>query len=236
MVAKPVQLRSFRWKSIKEAKEAFRTLLNSYELDQRVNDAVHEQMLRELIEVHPRGPEKIGAGIDYFFVARTEEIGGSISYWSRRGIWIRRVDGTREDLGYTSALSGASHRVDVKDALRHAVADRRDRYRDSRFASGDEVVCVLTARPVIEADAQVIYVDPTWEQLTYRFAQQVGGWHAIEISSAREGGQIGGRIADRKVMALWLDFFDTYANPQIASRSAAAKRRTSKEDDWVPLI
>ncbi len=191
-------------------------------------------MLLELLERHPRGREKTGSGVDHFFVGRTEQEDGAVRYWSGRGLWIRRIDGSREDLGYTSVLSGSSPKADAKDAMRHAVSSRRDAYRDSRFEDEASVTCFLSGENLSEANAQVIYVDPAWEQLTYRFAQAEGGWGRLEVSSGGGVAQIGGRLADREVLRRWLQFFDAHANMQLASRSAAARRPWPNETAWQP--
>ncbi|MFZ4892865.1 DCL family protein [Plantibacter sp. Mn2098] len=234
MVAKPVVLRTFRWDTISAAKAAFKAILHAYDLDERVSDPLHEAMLRELLEQHQRAQEKTGVGVDSFYIGRTEQLEGSVRYWSGRGIWIRRVDGTTADFGYNAAIAGPSPKVDVKDALRHAVSDRRDRYRESQFVSGSDVTCVLSGEVLDEADAQVIYVDPAWEQLTYRFAQSEGGWECIEVSSGEGDVQIGGRIADPDVLSRWLEFFDAQANFALASRSQAARRPWPDETAWDP--
>ncbi|MCK8468274.1 DCL family protein [Microbacterium sp. KSW4-16] len=234
MVSKPVVLGSFRWNSIKEAKAAFQHVLLSYELNERITDPTHIEMLFELLERHPRGSEKTGVGVDHFFIGRTEQEDGSIRYWNGRGIWIRRVDGSKEDLGYTSVLSGPSPKADAKDAMRHAVTSRRDAYRDSRYESGEDIACFLTGEDLVEADAQVIYVDPSWEQLTYRFAIEEGGWDRLAVSAGAGVAQIGGRLQDPDVLRRWLKFFDTHAHMELASRSAAARRPWPDETAWEP--
>jgi hypothetical protein len=52
----------------------------------------------------------------------------------------------------------------------------------------------------------VIYVNPAWEQLTYQFAHDEGGWNQIEISSGKGAAQIGGRLADPNVLRRWFVF------------------------------
>ncbi|MGX1703411.1 DCL family protein [Microbacterium sp. NPDC055357] len=236
MGAKPVTLRTFRWGTIKEAKAAFQKILRGYGLNEEVTDPVHVAMLHELLERHPRGQEKTGAGVDHFYIGRTQQEDGAVRYWSGRGIWIRRVDGSPADLGYTAALVGPSPKVDAKDAMRHAVSSRRDDYRDSRYVDRSDVSCFLSGEPLDESDAQVIYVDPAWEQITYRFAQAEGGWEQLRVNSGDGAAQIGGRLADPDVLRRWLEFFDAHANMELASRSAAARRPWPDETAWDPSL
>ncbi|TFC49057.1 DUF3223 domain-containing protein [Cryobacterium sp. TMT2-17-1] len=234
MVAKPVVLRTFRWETIGKAKEAFRGILHAYDLDEKVTDPTHDAMLRELLEQHPRVEEKTGVGVDHFYIGRTQQEDGAVRFWSGRGIWIRRVDEGTADFGYIAAITGPSPKVDVKDAMRHAVGSRRDDYRESRYASGSDLTCFLSREPLDETDSQVIYVNPAWEQLTYRFAHGEGGWDQIEVSSGDGAAQIGGRLADPGVLRRWLEFFDAHANMELASRSAAARRPWPDEVSWDP--
>ncbi|KAI1693294.1 hypothetical protein Ddc_22950 [Ditylenchus destructor] len=234
MVAKPVVLRTFRWDTITKAKEAFKAILHGYGLNEQITDATHVAMLHELLERHPRVAEKTGAGVDYFYVGRTQQEDGSVKYWNGRGIWIRRVDGSSTDFGYNAAITWPSQKADVKDAFRHAVSPQRDAYREARFLSGDAVACCISGEPIGEADAQVIYVDPTWEQLTFRFAESEGGWDRIAVSAGEGAALIGGRLADPDVLGRWLEFFGCHANMQLASRSAASRRPWSDEKEWSP--
>lgn len=234
MVAKPVVLRTFRWETIGKAKEAFREILQTYDLNEKVTNPIHDAMLRELLEQHPRVVEKTGAGVDHFYIGRTQQEDGAVRFWRGRGIWIRRVDLGTVDFGYVAAITGPSPKVDVKDAMRHAVASRRDDFRNRHYASGSARTCFLSGEPLDEKEAQVIYVDPAWEQLTYRFAHGEGGWEQIEVSSGEGSAQIGGRLADADVLCRWLEFYDAYANMELASRSAAVRRPWPDEDSWAP--
>jgi hypothetical protein len=235
MVAKPVVLRTFRWGTIKEAKAAFKKILHAYDLHDVITDPTHDAMLRELLEQHPGVREKTGDGVEHFYVARTEQEDGAVTYWSGRGIWIRRVDGSSADFGYNGAITGTSARADAKDAMRYAVNPRRKQYRENRYASGSDVTCFLSGEVLNEADAQVIYVNPAWEQLTYRFAQIEGSWEHIVVTSGNGAAQIGGRIADPDVLRRWLDFFNAHADMELASAAAAARRPWPDETAWNPF-
>lgn len=235
MVAKPVVLRTFRWDTISKAKEAFRAILHTYDLNERITDPTHVKMLHELLEQHPRVQEKTGQGVDHFYVGRTQQEDGSVRHWNGRGIWIRRVDGSPADFGYNAAITGPSARVDAKDAMRHAVSTRRDDYRERRYAGASDVTCFLSGEMLDETDAQVIYVNPTWEQLTYRFALSEGGWEQIKVSSGDGSAQIGGRLSDPEVLRRWLASYDAHANLEIASRSSAARRPWPDETAWDPF-
>jgi len=67
-VAISVNLPSFTWPSKKAAFDAFRLLHTGgpYAPYDRITDPSHDLMLREVLDLHPDAPEKIGAGVDYF--------------------------------------------------------------------------------------------------------------------------------------------------------------------------
>lgn len=66
MVAIPVVLDSFEWRSKKAAEDAFREILreSGYSVYDKISDPVHDLMLRDVLERHPDEDEKVGRGID----------------------------------------------------------------------------------------------------------------------------------------------------------------------------
>ncbi|NHK27925.1 DUF3223 domain-containing protein [Parvularcula flava] len=78
-----------------DAMAHLRTMLNSYELEQRVSEK-DQSFLLDAIRNHPESEEKIGSGIDHFFVRRAD--------YGTRCFWIRRVDGSEERFSYKSCV------------------------------------------------------------------------------------------------------------------------------------
>jgi hypothetical protein len=64
-----------------------------------------------------------------------------------------------------------------------AITDRRTDFFESMLNPGAPIVSDLSAKVIGTADAQVIYLDPTREQLAYRFAQSERGWEALELDT-----------------------------------------------------
>jgi hypothetical protein len=233
----PVELGSFSWPSKKGAEAAFRAILYDprYAVHDPISDPVHDRMLRELVERHPQASEKLGDGIDHFYIGRT--IDGDLQTVSSNatGIWIRRPNGDVEDFSYITAIRSHTTRSRVKEGLRNAVADRRLDYRDGRFASGAGVVSDMSGIPLSSrSHAHVVYLEPAWEQLAFRFAQSEGGWDAIDIHSGAGGVQIGSQLLDPGVESRWLDFFDAYAVLSLATASEPARRPRAEETAWAP--
>lgn len=231
-------LDSFQWKTRSAAEAAFREILRSagYAVGGTVTDPKHHRMLTEVLERHPDFEEKVGVGVAEFFIGRTQDAPGVHVGRDAIGIWIRRVDGSTIDFSYITAIRQHSAKSDAKEALRNEVDHRRLAFRDAQFAGDGELVSALTGSPINDrTDAQVIYVNPTWAQLTFRFAEQEGGWESIPVAPAKSANAaIGSRLADRGQASRWLKFHSQHAALGLATRSEAAHRRRSTEADWTP--
>ena len=193
-------------------------------------------MLAEVLERHPDFEAKVGVGVAEFFIGRTQDAPGVHVGRDAIGIWIRRIDGSTIDFSYITAIRQHSAKSDAKEALRNEVDHRRLAYRDAQFAEDDEPVSTLTGSIIDDrADAQVIYVNPTWAQLTFRFAENEGAWTSISVVPATpDAATIGSRLADRNQASRWLKFHARYAVFGLATRREAAQRSRSSEANWMP--
>ena len=235
-MAIPVVLPSFRWRSKKDAFDAFRILHTGgpYAVEDRITDAKHDLMLREVLDLHPDAAEKIGAGVHYFFVGRTSDGDKFNVRANATGIWIKRIDGTKVDFSYRTCIENHTPESNAKEGLRLAVEDRRLEYRQARIDDGTFVSDISGATFAEREDGAVIYQDPSWGQLTYRFAESEGGWDRILVDSGVGTVQIGSNLMDAGVHERWLAFYDAYANRKLATRSEAASRPRSAVDGWTP--
>lgn len=237
MAAIPVELASYSWPTKKAAKAAFREVLYDprYGRKRRVTDPDHVQMLLELLDRHPDSAEKIGPGVEYFFIGEISKDPAVFVSSSAIGIWIRRTDGSDADFSYNTAIDGRSHKHAVDGAMRHAVSDLRLNYREARFASGQPVECYLSGAKIIEqSEGSVIYNKPSWSQLTHKFATSQGGWSKIAVTSGQGAIQVGDRFVDRALEDQWIDFHEKHANLEIATASAASSRPRVDEKSWDP--
>lgn len=238
-VAIQVVLETFNWPTRSAAEAAFRGILRNsgYSVGDAISDPVHHRMLIELLERHPDHAEKAGPGVREFFIGRTRDASGVLVGSNAIGIWIRRVDGQEVDFSYLTAIRQHSAKSDAKEALRTEVDHRRQEYREARFASREEVRSDLSGDRIDHLrDAQVIYVSPTWGQLTYRFAESEGGWGELAVTPASSGiAAVGSRLADRSQAVRWLAFHARHANLGLATASEAARRRQISDLDWAPI-
>lgn len=238
MVSIPVVLETFSWPTRSAAEAAFQEILRTsgYSVGDAISDPVHHLMLLELLERHPDHAEKTGPGVEEFFIGRTRDANGVFVGANAIGIWIRRVDGDEVDFSYLTAIRQHSATSDAKEALRTEVDDRRQEYREARFASREEVRSDLSGGRIEGLrDAQVIYTSPTWGQLTFRFAESEGGWDELAVVPAASGlAAVGSRLADRSQASRWLAFHSRHANLGLATASEAARRRQTSDFDWKP--
>ncbi|MBD8583353.1 DCL family protein [Frigoribacterium sp. CFBP 8766] len=236
-VSIPVILDSFSWSSKSRAEAAFRDILRNsgYDTYDTVSDPIHDQMLRELVDRHSEGGEKTGAGIDHFYIGKTSD-GDMFNVPSDAiGIWISRVDGSKADFSYVTAIKSSTPKSDAKEAMRAAVDTKRMAYRADRFKSGGPVPSDITGAGIADREsAHVVYLDPTWGQLTYRFAESEGGWDKINIRRGGTAVQIGSSLLDSPVEKRWLDFHAKHAQLGVATASESAQRRRTPDDGWTP--
>lgn len=207
----------------KAALEYFKGILHSYDVGEVVSDPAHDKMLRELSDRHPDAVEKIGVGILEFFVNRTEA--GDYGYVSAdaRGLWIRRIDQTIVDWSYQTAITKPGRRVNFKEALRVAVNDKRVAKRDAAFAAGP-VRCALTGVLIsTKADADVIYRDPTWNEIVEGFVATLGGWGNVDTNSGFGEIAVGGRVTDPAVLTSWIAYWDANANPVLVMKDEGGR-------------
>lgn len=239
MAGIPVVLETFSWPTRSAAEAAFRGILreSGYSVGDVVSDPVQHRMLLELLEHHPEHAEKAGPGVKEFFIGRTRDASGVLVGANAIGIWIRRVGGEEVDFSYLTAIRQHSAKSDAKEALRTEVDDRRQEYREARFALREQVRSDLSGDRIDSLrDAQVIYMSPTWGQLTYRFAESEGGWGVLAVTAAASGiAAVGSRLADRSQAGRWLVFHTRHAELGLATASEAARRRQISDLDWMPV-
>lgn len=235
-MAIPVVLPSFQWRTKTDALAAFRFLHTGgpYAPYDRITDPTHDLMLRELLDLHPDAAEKIGGGVDHFFVGLTRDGDKFNVRPNATGIWIRRTNGDEVDFSYRTCINEHTPESDAKEGLRLAIEDRRLDYREARIDDETFASDISGAVFAEREDGHVIYESPTWGQLTYRFAESEGGWHRVLVHSGDGAVQIGSHLMDVGVHERWLAFYDEHAHRFLATASEAASRPRPPQDAWTP--
>lgn len=235
-MAVKVVLPSFSWPSRRAALDDFRLLHTGgpYAVHDRISGPAHDLMLREVLDLHPDAAEKIGVGVDYFFVGLTRDGDKFNVRPDATGIWIKRVDGSEVDFSYRTCINHHTPESDAKEGLRLAVESRRLEYRQARIDSGTFASDISGTVFAAREDGYVIYDDPSWGQLTFRFAESEGGWDRILVDSGLGAVQIGSHLMDAGVHDRWLSFYDTHANRTLATASESASRPRPPQAGWTP--
>lgn len=145
---------------------AFRTKTSAME---RVRAVLHDTprgipltgeddaLIRDLLELHPEAPEKIGCGVRHIEV-RTNRVNGA----SHPGFWVVRQDGTSIDFSYKNCLSGK--KPNGKDqfarACRQAIQMHVNEERRRFFAEAVVPTCALTGTPISLGSVHVDHCPP----------------------------------------------------------------------------
>jgi len=236
MMAISVVTPNLRWPTRLAAEEACLQILRNsgYAVGARVTNAGDVEVLTEILAIHPHAAEKIGSGVDHFSIEQMSGTPGQAVSADSIGFVIHHTDGSRVDFSYVEAIYPSDQKRRVTAALKSSVDDLRLGFRDARFAGGSATSDVSGVAFGSRAEASVIYNNPSFSQLAYRFAESEGGWNAIDVESGGSSLQIGDVIVDSAARQRWRDFFQTHARPTLATRSEGASRRRVDETAWTP--
>jgi len=216
-MAIPFVIPSRTFKSRTAAKNFVRDeILHAYPLRERIPVGTHEQILREILELHSDADEKIGEGIDYFYVQETWRLPGKEAVGRKqRAIIVVRTDGSERDWSYHHVIDSPTEAANVKSALAFAIDDARVRRRDEDFASDSEpVYCALSGELIEQKhQADTRHLSPTWAELTEGFAAEHGGWGAISTHSGNGYVFVGRDVEDEELRNEWLAYYEQRANP-----------------------
>lgn len=216
MTKTPVTLGSEDFPSKAAAKAYISTeILNNYEVGVPIDLDVHRSVLSGVLDLKDNRDEKVGAGIDYFYVAWKRDFAGDhpVTH-DGKTIAIHRISGDDVDFGYTNTIDGSSQAAFVREALRAEIGDLRATYRSSQFRSGpvyDDAGYMIEK----DSDAEVRYASPSWGDLTSAFARSVGGWASIETNSGDGTPQVGRRLVSPDVRQRWREFWTAEAHPTL---------------------
>jgi hypothetical protein len=164
-------------------------IVRKYPLRTPIPRGAHHDFLTEVLTLHPEAQEKIGSGVDYFYIEETWRLPGKESVSrDQRAIVLVRTDGGKCDWSYVYVVDQPATAANVKSALHFALDEGRRERRDSDFASGEPVTCALTGEVIAQKhQADTRHLSPTWDELTTGFADEHGGWDKIKTHSGKDG-------------------------------------------------
>ncbi|WP_396659184.1 DCL family protein [Microbacterium oxydans] len=189
-------------------------ILHAYDVGERISAGTHHQILSEMLELHSEATEKIGPGIDHFYIEATWRLPGKEAVGrNQRAIIVVRTDGEQRDWSYHHVIDSPTKAANVKSALAFALDNGRLARRDIDFAAG-EVRCAVSGEVIPQKhQADTRHLNPTWHELTSGFVGQHGGWDAIETHSGNGGVFVGRDIEDVVLRGAWLEYYRVNANP-----------------------
>ena len=166
MPAIPVEIAGKTFAKKGDASKWFKELLNSRAYGERIEGADHE-MLMGLLMRHPDLEEKVGCGVDFFFVDKSPG-------FSTPCFWIKRKDGSTVDFSAKHCLDqkGKSADQEFSGACREAVKQMIEIAKSDYERDHDGVfVCERTGKKLtrdeIHADHQ-----PPFDELVRWFKKQ----------------------------------------------------------------
>jgi len=215
-MAIPFVVPSMEFRSKTAAKNYIRDeILYSYELRTKIDNPAHHQLLSEVLELHEHAAEKMGSGIDHFYVEETWRLPGKAAVARNlRAIIVVDSSGNSADWSYHHVIDSPSVAAQVKSALHFAIDAERLRRRDMVFDSGTVVRCAVTGEVIEQKhQADTRHLDPTWGELTQTWVDGVGGWDAVPTHSGRGTIFVGRDVENADLRDSWLSHYLEYSRP-----------------------
>lgn len=183
-MAKPLTLSNGRtFKSQKSAEDHFRSIRDSYEEGNHIDDSAHHADLLSLLERYDAlildGPAKSSGGVAHFFWRMNVNPEGG-PRWASRGFWLTRKDGTTTDFSFLDAVRGQPHKGarELYDACRNAVAVHLDECKDRHFARyanpEGQLACEFSGTLVTRKDAHLDHAAPFFVDIVKAFRAEHG--------------------------------------------------------------
>lgn len=165
MARKPVTIGGREFPSQKAATEHFRAIRKAQTMGVPIaSPAIHNDLVA-LLTRHPQAEQRIGPGVDCFFVDRAPDGYGTSCFW------VRRLDGTETDFSVTDCIRGADPPplARFKRALRSLVHPQIAEFKEKAMPRGTGI-CAVTGDVLAWAEAHVDHEAPlTFDALVSAF-------------------------------------------------------------------
>ncbi|MEN8649061.1 DCL family protein [Streptomyces sp. 21So2-11] len=186
--------RQYRTKG--DAAEAVREVLYRYTVGSTVDEEEDHLLLVDLLDMHHEADDKIGPGVEAFAIAPPQR-------GPYPGFEVIRTDGSRIDFSYKTCMKPPSQRHQVLNVMRDEVRPDTNTYFESR-KTANSLVSDQSGRSLHSSDTAVSYFrGPSFVEIAEEFAEAVGGWDAIQLTSSTDPGL--GKFVDRALAERWRD-------------------------------
>uniref|UniRef100_UPI002F908769 DCL family protein n=1 Tax=Streptomyces virginiae TaxID=1961 RepID=UPI002F908769 len=202
----------------KDARETIRAILHGYPVGSTVDNEEHHLLLLDLLDMHPRAEDKIGPGVEAFAIAPPQR-------GPHPGFRVIRTDGTPIDFSYLECLQPRTYRQQVLNVMGDEVKQTKTDYFESRRAAGT-LRSDSSGQLLDTANTAVSYFQgPSFNEIATEFAESLGGWEAIELTSSAEKGL--GRFVDRDLAQRWFDHHHSRAVFGLLTQQESLRRPRS---------
>ena len=191
--------------------------------------SIEHTTLYELLKNHPKANEKIGAGVDYFFVQQSK--------WKRNqyNFMIHRIDGSSTDFSFIKCFHPErkiSKNENWTAIFRNAVKDQIDSFRISAFdavGNKNKFVCSQTNLKFKKIYAHVDHAYPlTFDSIMLEFIKV----NKLDLSEIKLSNDLGTsevkKILDDNIIKTFSDFHKNRSVLRIVCNSANLQAKRTK--------
>jgi hypothetical protein len=188
-------------------KEKLQNMLYSFANKSIVKGTSEYDLLYETIQLHPKKDEKIGVGIDYFFVQPSKWNGKQFNFM------IKRIDGSQVDFSYINCLKkDKTVKNHWNQIFREIITPQTDAFRQKAFENvgvGDKFVCSHTNLKFSKRNAHVDHIFPLTFDSIYKEFISINNLDLSKIELTKDKGTSETiKIVDAKLRE---DFYNFHA-------------------------
>lgn len=223
---KPLNIGENKFSSKKDALEFYRTILNSYDKDEKLNSTDFDNVFA-LLEIHPQKTEKIGCGIKYFRVG--------LAKFNTKSFELVRTDGTTEFFSFTKRINKpkdafSKFREACRQSIQTDLRNVKQRYFED-YSKNGKAKCQETGEILSYEDLNADHRQPnTFSVIVDRFIEvkriDINKMEYLQISGGPN------EIANEKLKAEFREYHKEKANLRIVKKelnlSRAHQGRISK--------
>lgn len=196
----------------KEALNHYKTILNSYDFGQSINESDYKEVL-DLLETHPRKEEKKGVGIKEIRVAKLK--------YKTKAFELVRLDGSTEYFSYTKRInSPRTNTARFSEACRKAIQEDlrnvKQAYFDKHSKKG-KVKCQETKELLSWEQLNIDHRQPnTFSVILDRFIE-LNNINVEQVEFVEIDGE-GNELADLKLKQKFIEYHREKANLRIVNK------------------
>jgi hypothetical protein len=210
-------------------KEEIQKILYSFANNKIDRDSYEHNTLFELLKRHPNSDEKIGQGVDYFYVQQSK--------WKKNqfNFMIQRIDGSSTDFSFVKCLypeQKNSKNRNWTHIFRNVVKDQIDSFRSSAFnvvGVKDKFICSQTNLKFKKIYSHVDHVYPlTFDSIMIEFIDL----YKIDVNkinlSEDDGTSEVRKILDKDIVESFYDFHKNRSVLRVVCSSANLQAKKTK--------